>query len=134
MKKLFESGKIGALTIKNRVVMAPMQVLYGELSGAPGERIIRYYEERAKGGVGLIIVEATAMDDVNNVPWDHQLSLAADRFRGDFQQLTEAVHRHECRVFVQLHHYGAKSAPSAAGAPGRAARFPPCPAAGADTP
>lgn len=127
MKKLFESGKIGALTIKNRVVMAPMQVLYGELSGAPGERIIRYYEERAKGGVGLIIVEATAMDDVNNVPWDHQLSLAADRFRGDFQQLTEAVHRHECRVFVQLHHYGAKSAPSAAGAPWACSEIPALP-------
>lgn len=127
MKKLFESGRIGALTIKNRAVMAPMQVLYGELSGAPGERVIRYYEERAKGGVGLIIVEATAMDDVNNVPWDHQLSLAADRFRGDFQQLTEAVHRHECRVFVQLHHYGAKSAPSAAGAPWACSEIPALP-------
>lgn len=127
MNKLFESGKIGALSLKNRTVMAPMQVLYGELSGAPGERTIRYYEERAKGGVGLMIVEATAMDDVNNVPWDHQLSLAADRFRGDFQLLTEAVHRYECRVFVQLHHYGAKSAPSALGAPWSCSEIPALP-------
>lgn len=127
MNKLFERGKIGALSLKNRTVMVPMQVLYGELSGAPGERAIRYYEERARGGVGLIIVEATAMDDVNNVPWDHQLSLAADRFRGDFQQLTEAVHRHECRVFVQLHHYGAKSAPTASGAPWACSEIPALP-------
>lgn len=127
MNKLFERGTIGALTLKNRTVMAPMQVLYGELSGAPGERTVRYYEERAKGGVGLIIVEATAMDDTNNVPWDHQLNLAADRFRGDFQRLAEAVHQYDCRIFVQLHHYGAKSAPSAAGAPWACSEIPALP-------
>lgn len=127
MKNLFESGTIGVLTIKNRAVMAPMQVLYGELSGAPGQRTVRYYEERAKGGVGLIIVEATAVDDTDNVPWDRQLSLAADRFRGDFQQLTEAVHRYDCRVFVQLHHYGAKSAPTASGAPWACSGIPALP-------
>lgn len=127
VNRLFERGNIGGLTLKNRTVMAPMQVLYGELSGAPGERTVRYYEERARGGVGLIIVEATAMDDINNVPWDHQLSLAADRFRGDFQRLAEAVHRHECRVFVQLHHYGAKSVPSAAGAPWACSEIPALP-------
>ncbi|MEY8387521.1 FAD-dependent oxidoreductase [Oscillospiraceae bacterium 38-13] len=127
MKKLFEPGTIGGLVLKNRTVMAPMQVLCGELSGAPGERIIRYYAERARGGVGLIIVEATAVDDVHNTPWDHQLSLAADRFRAGFQRLTEAVHQYECPVFVQLHHYGAKSAPTAAGVPWACSEIPALP-------
>lgn len=127
MNKLFEREKIGALTIKNRLVMAPMQMLYGELNGAPGQRAIRYYQERARGGVGLIIVEATAVDDVHNTPWDHQLSLASDRFRTDFQQLTEAVHQYDCPVFVQLHHYGAKSAPTAAGAPWACSEIPALP-------
>ena len=115
--KLFTPGKIGSLRIKNRAVMPPMQVLYGENDGHPGPRTIAYYEERAKGGVGLIIIEATAVDDINNTLWDHQLSLTANRYRTDWMLLTEAIHAHDCRVFIQLHHYGAKSAPTPSGAP-----------------
>ena len=77
--KLFTTGYIGSLRIKNRAVMPPMQVLYGENDAHPGPRTIAYYEERAKGGVGLIIIEATAVDDINNTLWDHQLSLPANR-------------------------------------------------------
>ena len=115
--KLFTPGKIGSLCIKNRAVMPPMQVLYGENDGHPGPRTIAYYEERAKGGVGLIIIEATAVDDINNTLWDHQLSLTANRYRTDWMLLTEAIHAHDCRVFIQLHHYGAKCAPTPSGAP-----------------
>lgn len=127
MKKLFESGKIGRMSLKNRAVMAPMQVLYGEIGGQPGPRTISYYEERARGGAGLIIVEATAVDEINNTPWDHQLCLTRDCFISDFGQLTEAVHKYDCRVFVQLHHYGAKSAPTAAGAPWAVSDIPAMP-------
>ena len=126
-QKLFTPGKIGSLRIKNRAVMPPMQVLYGENDGHPGPRTIAYYEERAKGGVGLIIIEATAVDDVNNTLWDHQLSLAADRYRTDWMLLTEAIHAHDCRVFIQLHHYGAKSAPTPSGAPWAPSEIPALP-------
>ncbi|MPM14128.1 NADH oxidase [bioreactor metagenome] len=127
MKKLFEPGKIGRMTVKNRAVMAPMQVLYGEIDGHPGPRIIHYYEERARGGVGLIIVEATAVDETNNTPWEHQLRLTRDCFISDFGQLTEAIHKYDCRVFVQLHHYGAKSAPTPSGAPWAVSDIPAMP-------
>jgi 2,4-dienoyl-CoA reductase-like NADH-dependent reductase (Old Yellow Enzyme family)/thioredoxin reductase len=127
MNKLFEPGKIGRISLKNRAVMAPMQVLYGEIDGHPGPRIISYYEERARGGVGLIIVEATAVDEINNTPWDHQLRLTRDCFISDFGQLTEAVHKYDCRVFVQLHHYGAKSAPTAGGTPWAVSDIPAMP-------
>jgi len=127
MKKLFEPGKIGQLTIKNRSVLPPMQVLFGENDGRPGPRTIAYYEERARGGVGLIIVEATAVDDINNALWDHQLSLAANKFRTDWQILTEAVHKYDCHVFIQLHHYGSKSANTAAGLPWTSSEIPALP-------
>ena len=107
--------------------MPPMQVLYGENDGHPGPRTIAYYEERAKGGVGLIIIEATAVDDVNNTLWDHQLSLTANRYRTDWMLLTEAIHAHDCRVFIQLHHYGAKSAPTPSGAPWAPSEIPALP-------
>ena len=125
--KLFTPGKIGSLRIKNRAVMPPMQVLYGENDGHPGPRTIAYYEERAKGGVGLIIIEATAVDDINNTLWDHQLSLTANRYRTDWMLLTEAIHAHDCRVFIQLHHYGSKSAPTPSGAPWSSSEVPALP-------
>ena len=56
-EKLFEKGKIGKLTIKNRIVMPPMGTGFAAASGEASEEITRYYEERAKGGVGLIITE-----------------------------------------------------------------------------
>lgn len=127
MKKLFQTGKIGNIVIKNRTIMAPMEVLYGEIDGRPGVRAIRYYEERAKGGVGLIIVEATSVDETNNVPWTRQLRLTNDSYIGDFQLLTEAIHKYDCAAFIQLHHYGSKSAPTPYGAPWTSSEIPAMP-------
>lgn len=124
MKKIFESGKIGKLIIKNRAVMSPMQVLYGELDGSPGTRTINYYAERASGGIGMIIVEATNVDSINNTPWDYQLCIDNDRYISSFQRLTEAVHQYDCAVFIQLHSYGAKSAITPNGAPWGASEIP----------
>ncbi|MBU2607889.1 MAG: hypothetical protein KKF26_01070, partial [Chloroflexi bacterium] len=54
--KLFEPGKIGKLSLKNRIAMAPMGIvgLY-DYDGRLSQRGIDYYVARAKGGVGLII-------------------------------------------------------------------------------
>lgn len=127
MEKLFQTGRIGVLTIKNRAVMPPMEVLYGEVDGSVGQRAINYYEERARGGVGLIIVEATAVDEINNSPVDYQLRLTSNQYVSGFQQLAEAIHRHDCHAFVQLHHYGSKSSPTAAGAPWTSSDIPAVP-------
>ena len=91
MDKLFTPGKIGKLTIKNRAVLAPMQMMYGEHQGYAGEKAIAYYEERARGGVGLIIVEGVNVDEVNNKPWNLQMSLASDKYTASFQPLTESI-------------------------------------------
>ena len=68
-EKLFEKGKIGKLTIKNRIVMPPMGTGFAAASGEASEEITRYYEERAKGGVGLIITEVCRVDEVLPVWW-----------------------------------------------------------------
>ena len=62
-EKLFSEGQIGTVQLKNRVVMSPMVLGTGGLDGTPGEQMMQYYEERAKGGVGLIITEATRVDE-----------------------------------------------------------------------
>ena len=56
MEKLFEPGRIGKLSIRNRIVMAPMGIIgLTEPDGKILQRAIDYYVERAKGGVGLIV-------------------------------------------------------------------------------
>ena len=54
-EKLFEKGKIGRITIKNRCAMMPMGTVYADKDGIATDRLISYYEARAKGGIGLII-------------------------------------------------------------------------------
>ena len=56
---LLSPGKIGNVTIKNRVVMPAMMLDHGQFDGTPTEQMMDYYEERAKGEVGLIITEIT---------------------------------------------------------------------------
>ena len=58
-KKLFEPGRIGGLTIRNRAVMSPMGTDLADIRGNATPRLIAYYTERAKGGIGLIINEST---------------------------------------------------------------------------
>ena len=58
--KLFAPGKIGGLELKNRIVMTAMGCSLAEVSGEAGQRMIRYYAERARGGAGLIITEITS--------------------------------------------------------------------------
>jgi 2,4-dienoyl-CoA reductase-like NADH-dependent reductase (Old Yellow Enzyme family) len=53
--KLFEPYEIGSMEIKNRLVMAPMSCNLCQ-DGFVTERMVRFYEERAKGGVGLIVI------------------------------------------------------------------------------
>ena len=58
-RKLFESAMIGNMWLKNRLVMAPMGILgLVENDGLLSQRAIDYYEERARGGIGLIITSA----------------------------------------------------------------------------
>lgn len=104
---LFQPGRIGDLTLNNRLVMAPMGT--PSLTGWRGtfsDRLMDYYERRAQGGVGLII---TGVNLVNSKvePWetDGEPSLvtfdAAWKAK-NFIQLTERVHDHGAKIFAQL--------------------------------
>jgi len=62
LTKLFSPIRIAALEVKNRIVMPPMHTGFGGADGSVTQRIIDYYEARAKGGVGIIIVEAATVN------------------------------------------------------------------------
>ncbi len=54
---LLKKANIGEVEIRNRIVMPPMGARLGDEDGSVNDRVVTYYEERAKGGAGLIIVE-----------------------------------------------------------------------------
>ncbi|MBM7651281.1 2,4-dienoyl-CoA reductase-like NADH-dependent reductase (Old Yellow Enzyme family) [Neobacillus cucumis] len=82
------------------------------LAGPNGEMTdhqIRYYEERAKGGTGLIITEFTTIDYELGRGAVNQLRIDHDRFITGFRRLANAVHKYGTKIFVQLHHAGRES-------------------------
>ena len=108
-KKLFEPGRIGGLTIRNRAVMSPMGTDLADIRGNATPRLIAYYTERAKGGIGLIINEYTGVDDVDSIPTQHNLRMAQDYNVQEAEELTRSVHAYGAKIFAQLHHGGATS-------------------------
>ena len=103
---LLSPGKIGNVTIKNRVVMPAMMLDHGKFDGTPTEQMMDYYEERAKGGVGLIITEITRVNDVHGAGAFAQLAVSHDYQIKPLAEMVRRIHNHDCKVFVQLHHAG----------------------------
>lgn len=104
--RLFETGRIGTVKVKNRLVMAPMGCGLANLDGTPSEDMIAFYEARAAGGAGIIIPEITRINDTHGAGLFRQLSVTKDRHIGPLAELAQAVHKHGSRIFIQLHHPG----------------------------
>lgn len=108
--RLFTPIKIGTLELKNRLVMPALATGFASEDGRVTERMIRYYEERAKGGVGLIIVEFTAIER-RGKSMLCQLMIDNDKLIPGLKNLTEAIKRYGARVAIQLQHGGEKATP-----------------------
>jgi len=104
--KLFEPGRIGSLELKNRLVMPPMATNFALKDGTVTDRQIDYYEERAKGGVGLVIVEITCVDSPVGKGTVRQIAIDDDRFIPSLSKLAEAIKRHGAKAAIQIHHAG----------------------------
>ena len=77
--KLFEPIRILGTELKNRIVMTPMGTLLANKDGSVSERLIDYHSRRAKGGVGLIIVEATGVTSLG-IGIFEELKICDDKF------------------------------------------------------
>jgi len=102
---LAQPGQVGRLRLKNRVVMAPMGTNYSTTDGLSTDRDRRYYEERAKGGVGMIMTEAMVVTE-HARPHHNSLCCYHDRFIPGLASIVEAIKKHDCHVFGQLNHRG----------------------------
>jgi len=123
---LFQPVNIGAVEIKNRIVMAPMVTNYCETDGSVTERLTSFLEARAKGGAGLIIVEAAYVHPSGR-GMSHQVGIHKDEMIGGLKTLVDRIHRHGAKVAVQLFHCGRQGSSSLTGSPLMAPSGVPCP-------
>lgn len=103
---LFSPIKIGKLEIKNRIVMAPMCMGFGQFDGRVTDAMRNHYVERAKGGVGLIITEITRVNDITGAASFGQLGLSHDYQIEPLRQMVDEVHSYGAKIMVELHHPG----------------------------
>lgn len=103
---LFSPMKIGNVEIKNRIVMAPMYMGFGQYNGCATETMMDYYEERAKGGVGLIFTEITRINDITGASSFGQLGMSHDYQIPALREMADRIHKHNCKIMVELHHPG----------------------------
>jgi 2,4-dienoyl-CoA reductase (NADPH2) len=105
-RHLLAPGRIGSLELRNRILMSPMGSNLAEEDGHLGERIKRYYEERARGEVGLIIVGVGAIAFPAGACNPRQIAVSDDAYLPGLADLADRVHRHGARLAMQLQHAG----------------------------
>lgn len=103
---LLSPGKIGTMTVKNRVVMTAAEMSLGQTDGRPTEKMMDYYEERAKGGVGLIIPGICRVNDMGAASTFTQLAMSHDYHIEPMREFARRLHRHGAKLCIQLHHPG----------------------------
>ena len=108
LEKLFTPIRIGSMEVKNRIVMAPMTTNWAPDDGTISQKMIDYWEERAKGGVGLIIFEAVTIDAA--FPYIiRTVGLWDDNLIPSFKRFVDAMHAHGAKVAPQISHPGPES-------------------------
>lgn len=112
--KLFAPGGIGSLTLRNRIVFAATSSELADKDGFVGDDLVEYYAERARGGTGLIVVEATYVEQEGK-RLHHNAMLHDDRFIPGMRKVAEAVHAEGAKIAVQLNHGGRESVPQVSG-------------------
>ena len=108
-KHIFEPFTVRRMTMKNRIMMTPMGTNYGESSGEMSFLHINYYEQRAKGGTGLLIVENASVDSPQGSNGTTQLRIDQDNYLPRLFKLTETVHQHGACIGIQINHAGASA-------------------------
>ncbi|RSK25862.1 NADH:flavin oxidoreductase [Bacillus sp. HMF5848] len=105
-RHIFKEGQIGHVALKNKIVMPAMGTNLAGSNGEVTDHLIRYYEERARGGTGLIITEFTSIDYEYGKGSLNQLRIDEDCFITGIHRLAKTVQKYGTKLFVQLHHSG----------------------------
>ena len=103
--RLWETFRIGKMELKNRIVMAPMGTKHASKEGYVIDQTKDYFEARAQGGAGLIIVEATLVHPGGRA-YENLLEITDDKFIPGLSELVKIIHKHGAKAAIQLQHCG----------------------------
>ena len=104
---LLSQIKLGPLTLRNRIAMAPLTRQMAEADGTPTDEMAAYYARRARGGLGLIITEGTYEQDAfQSRAYLSQPGITNASHQAGWAKVFDAVHQHDCKIIVQLMHGG----------------------------
>ncbi|MBW1817066.1 MAG: FAD-dependent oxidoreductase [Deltaproteobacteria bacterium] len=106
LKHLFSPIRIGTMGVKNRLVMPPMGINFGvDEEGCVTDQLKAYFEARAKGGTGMMIVGGAAVHptglDLPKLP-----RIWADEHIPAFREMTDVIHQYDVKFGIQLLHGG----------------------------
>lgn len=101
---LFDMARIGPVELPSRLVMPPLETNLALGDGSVSQRTLDYYERRARGGPGLIVVECTSVDPVHF--HRNQLNISDDRFIAGLSRLAAVIKRHGVPAAIQIQHPG----------------------------
>ena len=105
-RKLFEPYTVKSMTLRNRIVMTPIGTNFAEHTGEVNERIIDYYKQRAKGGTGLITIEAASVYSPQGASGSYQLRIDHDNYIPGLYRLCESIHDCGSKISILLNHAG----------------------------
>ncbi len=102
---LLSTGKIGNIELRNKTVMAAMGMSQAD-NGFVNKAVLNHYAQRAKGGVGAIIVEVTCVDSPLGLNTKGMLVIDDDKYIPGMTQLAEVIHKEGAKAFLQISHTG----------------------------
>ena len=103
---LASPASIGNLKLRNRMIMAAMGSNFASEDGHTTEQLTAYYEKRAQGGIGLIILETSAITWPAGASMPNMIGFSKDEFIPNLKSLTQRIHQHGSKIAAQLNHSG----------------------------
>ena len=105
---LFSPLRVGSVTVPNRIVFSAHLTNLAERN-RPGPDLVAYYEERARGGAGLIITEEQSVHPTDH-PYERLIRAFDESVIPAYRDLTRRIHAHGTPVFAQINHNGGQAA------------------------
>ena len=102
-ERLFSPGRIGTMQLKNRIVYPPMGTntcVGNEVT----DRFLAYHEARAKGGVGLDIIENANVDSAGGAGLPFGLNADDDKYIPGLRKLVQVIHKNGAKACLQIYH------------------------------
>lgn len=115
LERLFTPGAVGTMSLRNRLMMAPMGTNYATWTGVVTDRLVDYYGERARGGVGLVTVGFSHVHQTGQTS-PYSMGVHDDAVIPGLRRLTDAIHAGGAKASIQIAHGGRRCRSAVTGA------------------